>query len=92
MDIFWNDTLQVSSLKNNKILDASGQCYVQPCCNDKKMQNDVCLHYAVTLIAQFRYIKIQLETKDITTRLRGMIVGFIWFIPLSLAVMSFVSS
>ena len=25
------------------------------------------------IIAQFRYIKIQLETKDITTRLRGMI-------------------
>ena len=24
-------------------------------------------------IAQFRYIKIQLETKDISTRLRGMI-------------------
>ena len=58
MDIFWNDTLQVSSLKNNKILDASGQCYVQPCCNDKKMQNDVCLHYAVTLIGYYIYMYI----------------------------------
>ena len=25
-------------------------------------------------IAQFRYIKIQLETKDVTTRLRGIIM------------------
>jgi len=29
-------------------------------------------------IAQFRYIKIQLKTIDITTRLRGIIEGFIW--------------
>lgn len=34
------------------------------------------------LIAQFRYIIIQLKSIDITTRLRGKILGFIWvFFP-----------
>ena len=40
-----------------------------------------------TAIAQFRYIKIQLKAIDTTTRLRGLIEGFMEFIPLSLEMM-----
>ena len=42
------------------------------------------------IIAQFRYIKIQLETKDPSTRLRGINTEFVGFIPQSLMLLSIV--
>ena len=37
----------------------------------------------ILIIAQFRYIKIQSKTKDLSTRLRGINTEFVEFIPRS---------
>ena len=42
------------------------------------------------LIDQFRYIKIQPKTKDLSTRLWGITTEFVGFIPQSLVLKSFV--
>jgi len=42
-------------------------------------------------IDQFRYIKIQPETIDLSTRLRGIIAEFVGFIPRSFVLRAIVS-
>ena len=41
-------------------------------------------------IDQFRYIKIQPQTIDLSTRLWGINTEFVWFIPQSLVLKSLV--
>ena len=44
----------------------------------------------LVLIAQFRYIKIQPKTTDLSTRLVGITTEFVGFIPTSLVLRSIV--
>ena len=46
--------------------------------------------YGYALIGQFRYIKIQPQTIDLSTRLWGINTEFVRFIPQSLALKSIV--
>ena len=46
--------------------------------------------FIVNLIAQFRYIKIQPKTIDLSTRLVGITTEFVGFIPTSLVLRSIV--
>ena len=52
--------------------------------------NRLLVNYVTEIIDQFRFIKIQPETIDLSTRLRGIATEFVGFIPRSLVLRSIV--